>query len=103
MSEFSFDIEDEYRVEYINQELCKCSDEIVEISKAVQEETIELEIAKKMADMEAIEESEKIIAELKKNLEYLDLRYDALEDLWDDLLFRGIMFCCPVNKNCDVM
>ena len=83
-------VEIQYKYHYVNEELCNASDEIVELTRDIAEMEIELLIATDLKDADAINDITENIKQLQISLDYQNIRYESLEDIYDELYFSII-------------
>lgn len=76
------------RVKYLDEQLCDCDDEVLEVVAEIERLKVEKEVAFALEDYKEAERYNKLIYWQSKLLEYLEDRYEALLDLWDDVYFN---------------
>lgn len=78
------------RVDYINEQLCNASDDIIDLVRDIEELKVEQDIALELGRDNDVKRIDKEIVRLKEELELLEQRYDVLEDMWDNEYFNVI-------------
>ncbi|UNC92725.1 hypothetical protein [Candidatus Contubernalis alkaliaceticus] len=72
---------------YLIEQMNVVSDEMMEVSRIIEEQKVEQEISLRLGDKESAFELNNDIFKLKDKLECLDSRYDVLMDMWEEMFF----------------
>ena len=95
------DYEVRARHDYICEQLDYTAEQEIELAKVKECLKVELEIAERMNNKELIMQIKQQLKQADEAIEDFGLRYEILEDLWDDLFFGLLGLEKPQEKKVD--
>lgn len=92
------DFEVQARCSYIDEQLDTTSDAILELTALKEQWLVERDIADRLGEKEDELQAKFKIKEVESRINYMEDRYEVLQDLWDELYF-GVMGLDRKTKN----